>query len=159
MNYYISHSAKGTTWKNHKYIAIKNGKYIYDTAKKKAKYGALYSKSWLKEKIQYKPYYGDHMAYPHTRGNHRDPNGATYSVDEYGPFGSSFGNVGSRLTPGTAEGRKRAGIKLRNGKEGSSSSSVHGEIAAQEKKEKIKKAVEKIKNALRKHGSKKVKDL
>lgn len=23
------HSAKGTTWKNHKYIAIKNGRYIY----------------------------------------------------------------------------------------------------------------------------------
>lgn len=25
----LVHSAKGTTWKNHKYIAIKNGRYIY----------------------------------------------------------------------------------------------------------------------------------
>jgi len=25
----LSHSAKGTSWSNHKYIAIKNGRYIY----------------------------------------------------------------------------------------------------------------------------------
>lgn len=28
-NYCLAHSAKGQTWKNHKYIAIKNGRYIY----------------------------------------------------------------------------------------------------------------------------------
>lgn len=28
-NYYLAHSAKGQTWKNHKYIGIKNGRYIY----------------------------------------------------------------------------------------------------------------------------------
>ena len=28
-NYYLAHSAKGQSWKNHKYIAIKNGRYIY----------------------------------------------------------------------------------------------------------------------------------
>lgn len=27
--YYLQHSAKGTTWGKHKYIAIKNGRYIY----------------------------------------------------------------------------------------------------------------------------------
>lgn len=26
---YIEHSAKGSTWKNHKYIRIENGRYIY----------------------------------------------------------------------------------------------------------------------------------
>lgn len=44
------HSAKGTTWKNHKYIAIKNGRYIYSkkssstvskTAKAVGKVGTL----------------------------------------------------------------------------------------------------------------------
>ncbi len=34
MRWYIEHSAKGTTWKKHKYIAIKDGRYIYP---KKAK--------------------------------------------------------------------------------------------------------------------------
>lgn len=32
----ICHSAKGTKWKNHKYIAIKNGRYIYTAVKKSA---------------------------------------------------------------------------------------------------------------------------
>ena len=27
--YYLQHSAKGTTWGDHKYIAIENGRYIY----------------------------------------------------------------------------------------------------------------------------------
>lgn len=27
----LEHSEKGSSWKNHKYIAIKNGHYIYDT--------------------------------------------------------------------------------------------------------------------------------
>lgn len=30
------HSAKGTTWKNHKYIAIKNGRYIYPSKRQGA---------------------------------------------------------------------------------------------------------------------------
>lgn len=30
------HSAKGSTWKNHKYIAIKNGRYIYPSKQKGA---------------------------------------------------------------------------------------------------------------------------
>ena len=31
------HSAKGTTWKNHKYIAIKNGRYIYPSKRQSVK--------------------------------------------------------------------------------------------------------------------------
>lgn len=30
---WIMHSAKGTTWKKHKYIRIENGRYVYDTEK------------------------------------------------------------------------------------------------------------------------------
>ena len=30
----LKHSAKGTTWSDHKYIAIKNGRYIYPEQKK-----------------------------------------------------------------------------------------------------------------------------
>lgn len=33
----LYHSAKGTTWKNHKYIAIKNGRYIYPSTSAAAK--------------------------------------------------------------------------------------------------------------------------
>lgn len=31
----LMHSPKGTTWKDHKYIKIENGRYIYETAKNK----------------------------------------------------------------------------------------------------------------------------
>lgn len=33
----LYHSAKGTKWKNHKYIAIKNGRYIYPNKRQGAK--------------------------------------------------------------------------------------------------------------------------
>lgn len=36
MDWYIEHSAKGTTWKKHKYIGIKNGRYVYPKKGKKA---------------------------------------------------------------------------------------------------------------------------
>ena len=36
---YLAHSAKGTTWKDHKYIRKENGRYIYDE-KDKAKFEA-----------------------------------------------------------------------------------------------------------------------
>lgn len=36
--WYLSHSAKGTSWKSHKYLRIENGRYIYpDTLKNGAK--------------------------------------------------------------------------------------------------------------------------
>lgn len=35
----LYHSAKGTTWKKHKYIAIKNGRYIYPSTNKRSAYG------------------------------------------------------------------------------------------------------------------------
>lgn len=42
------HSAKGSTWKNHKYIAIKNGRYIYpkrEGARSRTKISSLVSNS------------------------------------------------------------------------------------------------------------------
>lgn len=33
MSNYLIHSKKGTTWKNHKYLRIENGKYIYEDSK------------------------------------------------------------------------------------------------------------------------------
>lgn len=36
MNYYLQHSAKGQTWKKHKYIAKKDGRYIYPAQSIKA---------------------------------------------------------------------------------------------------------------------------
>ena len=153
MNYYISHSAKGTTWAKHKYIAIKNGRYIYENIKRNVKYPAVYAKGWLNEKKNLEPYYKQHTGYPTSHIYF----GKLSGMYRNEPLDSPSGTQGARLTPGIAEGRKRTGIKIRNGKD--SSPSVYGEIAAQKKKEKIKKSVEKIKNALRKHGSKKVKDL
>lgn len=34
--YYLKHSAKGTTWKDHKYVKKENGVYYYKTAKEKS---------------------------------------------------------------------------------------------------------------------------
>lgn len=42
---YLEHSAKGTTWKNHKYISKKNGRYIYPKKSKgKGSYNSARSK-------------------------------------------------------------------------------------------------------------------
>lgn len=49
---YLEHSAKGSSWKEHKYIAIKNGKYIYETAKNKVKSTAENVKNAVTKKIE-----------------------------------------------------------------------------------------------------------
>lgn len=38
--YYLRHSAKGTTWGDHKYIAIENGRYIYPEDVKRSGIGS-----------------------------------------------------------------------------------------------------------------------
>lgn len=41
---YLEHSKKGSSWKNHKYIRIENGRYIYSESKGDGKGGLSYGK-------------------------------------------------------------------------------------------------------------------
>lgn len=113
---WLIHSAKGTTWAKHKYIAIKNGRYIYDTAKKKAKYATTYAKGWINEKRNLEPYYGHHTAYPHSSGFGYEENRKGQRIDLWnmidGQVGYSTGRTGSRYSLGLTNGRHRVAGKL-----------------------------------------------
>lgn len=47
MEYIIAHSAKGSTWKKHKYIEIRNGRYVYkdDEQRRRNKISAEYKRN------------------------------------------------------------------------------------------------------------------
>lgn len=103
---YLEHSAKGTTWGKHKYIAIKNGKYIYpEDLKKKAGQGLHNLKAKYEEMRYLKPNYTTDMGYNRSRQN-------TPGTEEKGYMGNPTGNAGANnIRKGVEAGRKRAGIK------------------------------------------------
>ena len=61
---YLEHSAKGSTWGKHKYIAIKNGRYIYPEDLKKKAANKLQQLKGRYEELRYlKPNYEQHTGY------------------------------------------------------------------------------------------------
>lgn len=154
---WLIHSAKGTTWKDHKYIAIKNGKYIYDTAKKKTKYGAVYSKGWLKEKLIYDRMYKKY-----------DPNGQYFGRSRStdmglgnGAFQINSGSAGASQQKGLKAAREREGINTANRKKGQSAPQQTGRKGGYKTTDRTGEAAKKRKaiKKLRRYMYKKVKDL
>jgi hypothetical protein len=81
--YYICHSAKGTTWKNHKYIKKINGVYYYakDTASKVKKSLGIDTRKELvdtakKTSDEFNRHVGENVVVT-------DSKGRTYTTDEY----------------------------------------------------------------------------
>jgi hypothetical protein len=65
---YLEHSAKGKTWSNHKYVAIKNGRYIYpSTTSSKSSRPRGRKVDYLTETVT---------------NTYTDDNGRNYDVDE-----------------------------------------------------------------------------
>jgi hypothetical protein len=81
--YYIAHSAKGTTWKNHKYIKKINGVYYYakDAASKAKESLGIDTRKELVETAkktsdEFNSHIGEDVVF--TKAN-----GGTYTTDEY----------------------------------------------------------------------------
>lgn len=97
---YLEHSTKGSTWGNHKYIAIKNGRYIYPEDLKKKAANKLQQLKGRYEELRYlKPNYEQHTGY--------DKSTSGRSGEYAGYYRNETGNPGSRLKEGTEAGRKR----------------------------------------------------
>lgn len=146
---YLEHSAKGTTWGKHKYIAIKNGRYIYPKDLKKKTSDKLHElKSGVDEKLYLKRNYDQHMGYNQSR----DLTKNTFTREGYGQNGQYYnptGNPSSDLKKGLEAGRKRVEAEKRKKQAEATEKRIQKGLEAARNR-KLKKDREEFKKAIEK---------